>query len=197
MKLYDSVPSGNCYKVRLLLAHLGRSYERVDVDVYGRVPRPRELVELNPYDKVPVLVLDDGRALPESGAILWWLARGTPWLPEDPWEQTQVLRWMLFEQNSLEPSIAVLRHLKTAGRPIGPGLGERLEPMGTRVLTAMSRHLAERETFVGSRLTIADLALYGYTHAADEAGYELAGYPPVERWLERVRREPGHVPLRG
>jgi glutathione S-transferase len=198
MLLYDSPPSGNCYKVRLLLAHLGIPYERRTVDVVDRSKRPEILGGLNPALRVPTLVLDDGRPLAESGAILWYFGEGTRFVPEGRYERAQVLQWMFFEQYVLEPSIAVVRFwLAYSGRPDGLSAERRVEltRAGNRALAAMDGHLAERETFVGDGLTLADFALYAYTHIAYEGHFDLDAYPAVRRWLDRVASEPGHVPI--
>jgi glutathione S-transferase len=195
--LYDSPVSGNCYKVRLLLAHLGLPYERRTVDVVDRSNRPELLGGLNPALRVPTLVLDDGRPLAESGAILWYLGEGSPLVPEDLYERAQVLQWMFFEQYDHEPAIAVTRFwLAYSGRPheFADRLTERQEA-GRRALAAMEDHLRSRTYLVAEQLTLADLALYAYTHVADEAGLDLDAYPGVTRWLERVASEPGHVPI--
>ena len=197
MLLYDSPVSGNCYKVRLLLAHLGIPYERRFADVVDRSNRPELLGGLNPALRVPTLVLDDGRPLAESGAILWYLGDGSRFVPEDPYERAQVLQWMFFEQYDHEPAIAVTRFwLAYSGRPheFADRVAERQEA-GRRALAAMDAHLREHTYLVGGRLTLADLALYAYTHVADEAGLELAPYPAITRWLERIASEPGHVPI--
>jgi glutathione S-transferase len=195
--LYDSPVSGNCYKVRLLLARLGIPYERRTVDVVDRSDRPELLGGLNPSLRVPTLVLDDGRSLGESGAILWYFAEGTELVPDDRFERAQVLQWMFFEQYDLEPAIAVVRFwLAYSGRP--EAFADRLEERtaaGYRALDALEAHLAEREWTVGSSPTRADRALYGYTHVADEGGFDLARYPAIRRWLERVAAQPAHVTI--
>ena len=197
MLLYDSPVSGNCYKVRLLLAHLGLAYERRGVDVVDRSNRPDLLGGLNPALRVPTLVLDDGRPLAESGAILWYFGEGTRFVPEDRYERAQVLQWMFFEQYDHEPAIAVARFwLAYSGRP--QDFADRLparQEAGYRALDAMERHLEGRDYLVGDRLTLADVVLYAYTHVADEGGFDLGGYPAIRAWLERVAAEPGHVPI--
>jgi glutathione S-transferase len=195
--LYNSPVSGNCYKVRLLLAHLGLPYERRELDVVDRSNRREVLGDLNPALRVPTLVLDDGRALGESGAILWYLGEGTRFVPDDRYERAQVLQWMFFEQYDHEPAIAVARFwLAYSGRSeeYADRLPERIAA-GQRALAAMERHLDGRRFLVGDGLTLADLALYAYTHVAEEGGFELEPYPAVRRWLERVASEPGHVPI--
>ncbi len=197
MILYDSPVSGNCYKVRLLAAHLGLPLERRPLDVVDRSNRPEVIGDLNPALRVPTLVLDDGRGLGESGAILWYLARGTRFVPDDAYEQAQVLQWIFFEQYDHEPNIAVARFwLMYAPNPeqYADALPARHEG-GYRALAAMERRLTGREYLVGERLSIADIALYGYTHVAGEGGFDLAGFPAVEAWLARVAAEPGHIPI--
>ncbi len=197
MLLYDSPVSGNCYKVRLLLAHLGLPYERRTMDVVDRSNRREVLGDLNPALRVPTLVLDDGRPLAESGAIIWYLGEGTRLVPEDPYARAQVLQWMFFEQYDHEPAIAVARFwLAYSGRPddFADRLPERTAA-GHRALAAMDRHLDDRQFLVGDSLTVADIALYGYTHVADEGGFDLESYPAVRRWLARVAAEPGHVSI--
>jgi glutathione S-transferase len=195
--LYDSPVSGNCYKVRLLLAHLGVPYERQTMDVIDRSNRPEVLGGLNPALRVPTLVLDDGRALGESGAILWYFGEGTRFVPEDRYERAQVLQWMFFEQYDHEPAIAVARFwLAYSGRP--ESVQDRLEgwhAQGVKALGAMERHLDRREWLVGGSMTIADIALYAYTHVADEGGFDLEPFPSVRSWLDRVAAQPGHVPI--
>jgi glutathione S-transferase len=195
--LYDSPVSGNCYKVRLLLAHLGIPYERRTVDVVDRSNRPELLGDLNPALRVPTLVLDDGRPLAESGAILWYFGEGTRFVPDDRYERARVLQWMFFEQYDHEPALAVARFwVAYSGRPeaFAARLPERLEA-GYQALAAMERHLDERAFFVGHDLTLADIALYAYTHVAHEGGFDLGPYPAVRAWLDRMASARGHVPI--
>jgi glutathione S-transferase len=193
--LYDSAVSGNCYKVRLLFALLGIEYERREVDVIDRSGRAELLGDLNPGLRVPTLVLDDGRPLAESDAILVYFAEGTEYLPEDRYERAQVLQWLFFEQYSHEPNIAVLRFWAHAG--IKPEPREALGKFngGQAALEAMERHLAGREFFVTDRPTIADLALYAYTHVADEGGFELRRFPAIGDWLGRVSSLSGYISI--
>jgi glutathione S-transferase len=196
MLLYDSRVSGNCYKVRLLLAQLGIETERHEVDVVHRRGRAELLGQLNPGLRVPTLVLDDGRPLAESTAILWYFADGTPFLPEDPFDRAKVLQWMCFEQYSHEPNIAVARFwVAFAPEPPSPADLEAKLAAGYRALDAMEGHLATADFLVAARYTIADIALYAYTHVAHEAGFELAGYPAINAWLQRVSAQPGHIPI--
>ncbi len=198
MLLYDSPVSGNCYKVRLLLTQLGIPFERQALDVVDRSNRPDLLGGLNPALRVPTLVLDDGRPLAESGAILWYFGEGTPFVPDDRYERAQVLQWMFFEQYDHEPSIAVVRFwLKYSGRP--EAFADQLDAKvaaGYKTLDAMERHLSVRRMFfVGDTPTLADIALYGYTHVAEEGGFEMSRYPLIGEWLDRVAAMPGHIPI--
>jgi glutathione S-transferase len=195
--LYNSPVSGNCYKVRLLLAHLGLSYESVDVSVVDRSNRAELLGDLNPALRVPTLVLDDGRPLAESNAILWYFGDGTPYVPDDPYERARVLQWMFFEQYSHEPYVAVARFLKTfSGRPEEfERQRERLSSGGYAALDALERGIDDRDYLVGGTYSVADIALYAYTHVADEGGFELESYPGIRSWLERVAAQPGHVTI--
>jgi glutathione S-transferase len=198
MLLYNSQVSGNCYKVRLLLAHLGIEYERQELSVADRSNRSDVLSGLNPALRVPTLVLDDGRSLGESGAIIWFFGEGTRFVPEDPFERAQVLQWMFFEQYDHEPAIAVVRFwLAYSGRPreeFADRLDERVAA-GYRALDALERHLDGRTWLVGDGMTLADIALYAYTHVAGEGSFELERYPAIGAWLERVASEPGHVSI--
>jgi glutathione S-transferase len=198
VRLYDSQGSGNCYKVRLLLAHLGVEYERHEVDVVDRSNRAELLGELNPALRVPTVVLDDGRPLAESNAILCYFADGTPYLPDDRYERAQVLQWLFFEQYSHEPNIAVVRFwVAHSDVPPADAELEAKRRAGYVALDAMERHLCARAFHVGDRFTIADIALYAYTHVAGEGGFDLAGYPAIRAWLDRVASQPGHTPITG
>ena len=196
MLLYNSRVSGNCYKVRLLLAHLGIAYERREVDVVDRSNRVELLGDLNPALRVPTLVLDDGRPLAESNAILFYFAEGTPYLPEERYERVQVLQWLFFEQYSHEPNIAVVRFwVRYSDAPPADAEVETRRRAGYAALDAMERHLSSRTFHVGERFTIADISLYAYTHVAAEGGFDLAGYPAIGAWLDRVAGQPGHEPI--
>jgi glutathione S-transferase len=194
--LYDNPVSGNCYKVRLLLAYLAIPYERRELSVEDRSNREDVLGGLSPALRVPTIVLDDGRSLGESGAILWYFGEGTRFVPEDPFERAQVLQWMFFEQYDHEPAIAVVRFWVTHGRAdeFADRLPERMEA-GYKALRAMERHLEGRLYLVGDRLTLADIALYAYTHVAEEGGFDLEPYAAIRSWLGRVAAEPAHVPI--
>jgi glutathione S-transferase len=195
--LYNSQLSGNCYKVRLLLAHLGIAYERQEVDVIDRSQRPALLGDKNPALRVPTIVLDDGRPLAESNAIVWYFGDGTRFVPDDPYARAQVLQWLFFEQYEHEPAIAVVRFLvaisKTAEQV--PDVVEQRTRQGYRALAAMESRLAGHDYLVGDALSIADIAHYAYTHVADEGGFSLEELPGIRAWLTRVAAEPGHVPI--
>ena len=195
MLLYDNAISGNCYKVRLLFSLLGIEYERREVSVIDRSNRAELLGDLNPGLRVPTLVLDDGRPLAESDAILVYFAEGTEYLPSDRYERARALQWMFFEQYSHEPNIAVLRFWAHA--EIKPDPREAVAKFngGLAALEAMERHLTGRDFFVGDRATVADIALYAYTHVADEGGFEITRFEAITAWLERVRALPGYVAI--
>jgi glutathione S-transferase len=193
--LYNNAVSGNCYKVRLLAAHRGLKLELRELDVLDRSNRPEVLGGLNPALRVPVLVLDDGRALPESNAIISYLAEGTEYLPEDPFERAQVLQWLFFEQYSHEPYIAVARFWALFGVEASDEQRAEKGRMGNRALVALNSHLDGREFVVGGRYSIADIALYAYTHVAPEGGFDLGPYPAIVPWLERVAAQPGHIKI--
>ncbi len=195
MLLYDSAVSGNCYKVRLLFAHLGIGYERREVDVVDRSNRAQLLGAINPALRIPTLILDDGRALAESDAILFYFADGTEYLPDDRFERAQVLQWLFFEQYSHEPYIAVARFWRHSGIEVPDSDREAKRRGGLAALQAMEGHLAGREFLLGERYTIADIALFAYTHVAPEGGFELEPYPAIRAWLTRVAARPGHIPI--
>jgi len=194
MRLYDYSASCNCYKVRLLLAQLGRAYERVPVDIFAGGTLTDEYAAMNPARTTPVLETDDGRFLPESNAILFYLAQGTPFLPEDPLERAEVVRWLVYEQTDVIPTMGGLRFRLLVGRltPDDPDAVRRKEG-ALEVLRLLDDYLATRDFFVGDRYTIADVAIYGYTHLAHEAGIDMGPYANVRAWFERVERQPGYV----
>jgi glutathione S-transferase len=197
MLLYNSAVSGNCYKVRLVCAQLGIPYETVEVDIADRSNRRELLGELNPALRVPTVVLDDGRPLAESGAIVWYLADGTPLVPVDRYERARVLQWMFFEQYVLEPTVAVVRFwIAYSGRAedVADEIPRKTQA-GYAALDGLERGLTGRDFLVGGRYTLADVALYAYTHVAHEGGFDLTGYPAINAWLDRVAAQPGHVPI--
>jgi glutathione S-transferase len=197
VRLHDNLFSGNGYKVRLLLTKLGIAFERVEYDINRGETRTAEFLRKNLNGRIPVLELEDGRFLAESNAILVYLAEGTSFLPADRFERALVLQWLFFEQYSHEPNIATLRYWITHHL-----LDEERRPMvaskqrgGYAALEVMERHLDTRDYFVGNRCSIADIALYAYTHVASEGGFDLARFPAVRRWLARVAAEPRHIPI--
>jgi len=206
LRLHDNSSSGNAYKVRLLLNQLGLRFERIEYNIDRGETRTTEfLSSKNLNGRVPVLELEDGRCLPESNAILWYLGEGTPFVPvaahdRDRWLRAEVLQWMFFEQYSHEPNIATLRYWLTHHVEMTP---ERLaaapgkHKQGVAALEVMERHLSKRRFLVGERYTIADIALYAYTHVADEGGFDLAQFGAVRDWLDRVAAQPGYVGIRG
>ncbi|MCB4771073.1 glutathione S-transferase family protein [Ancylobacter sp. Lp-2] len=198
LKLHAMQSSGNCYKVRMLLARLGTPFELVDVDLLRGENRTPEFLMKNPEGRVPLLELPGGRFLPESNAILFYLAEGTPLLPDDRLARAEVLRWMFFEQHSHEPAIAAARFwlkLVRGGRELRTHDIDRWMEEGYRALKVMDRHLQRRRFFVDRALTIADIALYAHTHVADEGDFDLAPFPAVHDWLARVAAQPGHVDM--
>jgi glutathione S-transferase len=198
IRLHDNLSSGNGYKARLLLVQLGVPFQRIEYDIDRAETRTPEFLRKNPNGRIPVLELEDGRFLPESNAILFYLAEGTPFLPDDRFGQAQVLSWMFFEQYSHEPNIATPRYWITHDLPMTEERRATLEPkrrLGYAALGVMEGHLKDRGFFVGDRYTIADIALYAYTHVAHEGGFDLEGFPEVRAWLGRVAAQPGHVPI--
>jgi glutathione S-transferase len=195
MHLFDHLDSGNGYKVRLVLAQLGKSYDWTEVDIDAGKTRTPEFLKRNPNGRIPTLELDDRTNLAESNAILWYLAEGSAFVPESRLERAQALQWMFFEQYSHEPYVAtpryIVKHLPKE-HPRQAELADRLE-RGRAALAVMETHLATRRFFVAERYGVADIALYAYTHVAHEGGHDLAPYTHVRAWLERVAQQPRHV----
>jgi glutathione S-transferase len=197
LRLYDFLSSGNGYKCRLLLHQLGAPFERVELDILKGETRTPGFLAKNPNGRVPALELEDGTVLAESNAILFYLAEGTPFLPEGRLERAQALQWLFFEQYSHEPFVAVarfIRHFLPEDSPRRADL-PRLEQGGHAALGVMERRLADRPFLVAGRYTVADVGLYAYTHVADEGGFDLEPYPAVRAWLARVAAQPRHVPI--
>jgi glutathione S-transferase len=200
VRLHDCLPSGNGYKVRLLLTQLGIPFQRIEYDITrGETRTPEFLENVNANGRVPVLETEEGDFLTESDAILFFLAEGTPFLPDDRLERARTLQWMFFEQYSHEPNIAVARawlHVfdteMTEERRTTLAAKQKL---GYDALGIMEKHLERNEYFVGGRYSIADIALYAYTHVADEGGFDLAGFPAVLAWLERVSSQSKYIPI--
>lgn len=195
MRLYNNQVSANCWKVRQIAAHLAIPLELVELDVADRSNRAEVIGELNPALRIPTLVLDDGRALPESSAILWYLADGTQYLPPGGYDRARVLGWLTFEQYEIESNIAVSRFWNLFGVEVSEEQRELKRQGAERALAALERGLADRAWLVGGAYSIADIALYGYTHVAEEGGFGLGGYPAIRAWLERVAAQPGHIAI--
>jgi len=195
MHLFDYLDSGNGYKVRLLLAQLGSRYRWTELDIDAGATRTPEFLKRNPNGRIPTLELDDGTNLAESNAILWYLAEGTPFVPGDRVGRAQALQWLFFEQYSHEPFVATPRYIV---KHLSPDHARRAElperlAKGRAALTVMDEHLESRSFFVAERYTIADIALYAYTHVAHEGGHDLTPYANVRSWLARVAAQPRSV----
>jgi glutathione S-transferase len=196
--LYSMQRSGNSYKVRLALARLGIPYKLVEVDILQGESRTPEFLAKNPNGQVPLLEAAPGRHLAESNAILWYVARGTTLAPEDPIERAEALQWMFFEQHSLEPNLGSAYFwlsLVKGGRDLQSHALEDWMENGHHALGVMEMHLSKHDFFVDGRLTIADIALYAYTHVAHQCDFDLSRYPAVRAWLKRIAAEPGYVPM--
>lgn len=194
MRLFDYAASGNCYKVRLLLAQLGREYERVPVDIFAGETLTPEYFAKNPTLTTPVLELDSGEHIPESGAILLYLAEGSALLPDDPVERADVHRWMFFEQSAVMPTIGGLRFRLITNRMDPEGdEARRRQTLTTAIAGTIDGQLASREFIAAGRYTVADIALYGYLHVASDTGVDMSPYANLAAWLERVRAQPGHI----
>jgi glutathione S-transferase len=198
LTLYSQQASGNAYKPRLLMALLGIPFRVVDMNTYDGSTRKPPFIEKNPIGKVPLLEFDDGRRLAESNAILLHLAEGTSYLPAEKFDRAKACEWLFFEQYSHEPAIAVRRSILTAPERAHMRTPERLAQLlesGNRALAVMEGRLAKADWLAGDAYSIADIALYAYTHVAGEGGYDLGPYPGIRAWLDRVAAQPGHVPI--
>lgn len=196
LRLYDSRLSGNCWKVRILLHQLGREFERITLDLATGDHRQPAFRKISRFSRVPVLVLEDGRAIVESGAILLYLAEGSSFLPADPYLRSEVASWLFFEQADLQKAIAVPRVLHLTGRaPSRANDIERCHAEGYPALQVVEDWLANHEWLVDGGYTIADLAVFGYVSMADQAGYDMGRFAAIHRWSAAVRKQPGWVPL--
>jgi glutathione S-transferase len=191
MRLYDFAASANCYKPRLLLALTGREVERVPVDIFAGDTLTDDYAAVNPARETPVLVLDDGRVLTQSNAILWFLADGTDLLPDDSFERAQVVQWLFFEQERVMSGIGGARFRMLTGRD--PELVLARLSLAQSALAMLEAHLESRSYLVGGACSIADVANFAYTHVAGDAGLDLADYPAVSAWLQRITALPGFV----
>jgi len=198
LRLYDFLPSGNGYKVRLLLAQLGIPFETIELNILKGETRTPEFLSKNPNGRIPVLETESGQFLPESNAILFYLSEGTEFLPKDHFLRSQVLQWLFFEQYSHEPFIATSRFwISILGKSeeYRDALAQKREP-GYAALTVMEKHLISHTFFVGERYTIADISLFAYTHVADEGGFDLTRFLAIQAWLERVKSQPRYVSIK-
>jgi len=195
--IYGDVNSGNCYKVKLLAEQLALPYAWIDIDTLKKETQSDAFLNKNRNGKIPLLETPDGNFLPESNAILHYLAEGTELLPGDRFKRAQVLQWLFFEQYSHEPYIATARYIvRYLGRPseLEPQLQAKMAP-GYKALRVMEAHLSTQPFFVGGRYTIADIGLFAYTHVAEEGGFEFSGFPAVRDWIERVRAQTGFIEI--
>jgi len=198
LTLYSMQSSGNSYKVRMLLARLGMPYHLVEIDRFKGENRTPEYLAINPDGRLPALQLDDSRMLAESNAILVYLAQGSAWLPADPFDYAETLRWMFFEQHSHEPAIAEARfwlHFVRGGRELRTHEIDQWMERGYAALALMEQHLSRHDYFVGDRETVADLALYAHTHVADEGDFDLSGFPGIGRWIARIASNAAHISI--
>ncbi len=195
LRLYDFLPSGNGYKIRLLLTQIGMPFERIEINILEGESRTTKFLSINPNGKIPVLEISEGKYLAESNAILMFLSEGTEFLPYDRFLKARVLQWLFFEQYSHEPFIATSRYwISILGKAdeYKEALKEKHE-RGYAALEVMENHLTEKTFFVGERYTIADIALFAYTHVADEGGFDLSKFKAIQAWIERVKAEPGFI----
>ena len=198
MRIYGDKRSGNCHKVKVICDLTNTRYQWIDVDVTKGETRQEDFLKLNLNARIPCVQFADGRILAESNAILTYIARGTPYFPNDDWQQAKILQWLFFEQYSHEPYIATCRywmHISKEGQKFAEKI-ENLRPKGYAALHVMDKHLSTRTDglFVGDTVSIADIALFAYTHVADEGGYDLSHYPHIKAWLKKVKHN-GILPM--
>lgn len=197
LRLYDFLPSGNGYKIRLLLTQLGMPFERVELNILKGETRTPEFLSKNPNGKIPIIEIEPGKFLAESNAILVYLSEGTEFLPYDRFLRAQVLQWLCFEQYSHEPFIATSRFwISILGKTekYSEAIKQKREP-GYAALSLMEKHLTSHTFFVGERYTIADIALFAYTHVADEGGFDLTKFSAIQAWIERVKAQPRYISI--
>lgn len=193
MRLYDYLPSGNSYKVRWVMAKLGLTYTHMDVDIHKGDTHTDEFLALNPAGQIPLLVLEDGRPLAESNAIIRFLAEGSDLVPTDPYDHAKMLQWQFWEQYRHEPAIAVARYICNYQPDERADELLKLLPKGEAALTVMDDHLSQNDWFVGGRCSLADVSLYAYTHVAGEGGFDLSKYSSVQAWLHRFTMQKNHI----
>ena len=195
-KLYEYSPSGNCYKVRLLLTQLNIAFDRTEINILEGKSRTPEFLVKNPNGRIPVLEIAPGKFLFESNAIMFYLSEETEFFPTDKFERAQVMQWLFFEQYSHEPFIATSRfwYLTGKAQEYQEALQQKQAP-GYAALGVMEQHLAENEFFAGDRYTIADICLFAYTHVADEGGFDLTGFPAIQAWIDRVKSQPRYIKI--
>jgi len=195
-KLYEYSPSGNCYKVRLLLTQLNIAFDRTEINIIEGKSRTPEFLVKNPNGRIPVLEIAPGKFLFESNAIMFYLSEETEFFPTDKFERAEVMQWLFFEQYSHEPFIATSRfwYLTRKAQEYQEALQQKQAP-GYAALGVMEQHLAENEFFAGDRYTIADIGLFAYTHVADEGGFDLTRFPAIQTWIDRVKSQPRYIKI--
>ncbi|NJK67338.1 MAG: glutathione S-transferase family protein [Microcoleus sp. CSU_2_2] len=196
-KLYEYSPSGNCYKIRLLLTQLNIPFSRLEIDITKGESRTSEFLLKNPNGRIPVLEVEPGKFLSESNAIMFYLSEGTEFFPSDRFERAQVMQWLFFEQYSHEPFIATSRfwHMTGKAEEYQEALQQKQAP-GYTALGVMEKHLEKNDFFVGDRYTIADIGLFAYTHVAGEGGFDLSGFPAIIKWLDRVQNQHRYISIK-
>lgn len=193
MKLYDYLPSGNSYKVRLMMSYLGLRYTHVPIDIVQGESQTDAFKAVNPVGQIPLLELDDGRRIAESNAIIYFLGEGTPYWPKNAFDQAKCLQWMFFEQYKHEPSISVARYIRHYDMESRAQELPKLTERGYSALDVMETHLEQEAWFAGGSRSLADIALYAYTHVAGEGGFDLTRYPNITAWLARFADSPKHI----
>jgi len=195
-KLYEYSPSGNCYKVRLLLTQLNIAFDRTEINILQKESRTPEFLVKNPNGRIPVLEIEPGKFLFESNAIMFYLSEGTEFFPSDKFERALVMQWLFFEQYSHEPFIATSRFWYLTGKAeeYQAALQQKQAP-GYAALAVMEQHLEKNDFFVGDRYSIADIGLFAYTHVAGEGGFDLTRFPAIESWIERVKHQPRYISI--
>ncbi len=197
-RLYDFPPSGNSYKVRLLLTQLEIPFEIVPVNILKKETRTKEFLAKNPNGRIPLLEIEPGQFLAESNAILFYLSQNTEYFPQDSWQQAKVMEWLFFEQFSHEPHLATSRYWITILGKAEEYQAElaKKQKLGYAALEVMEKHLSKNDFFVGNKYTIADISLFAYTHVADEGNFDLSRFPAILAWLERIKSQPKYITIK-